>query len=267
MGVTCHAWLEDEDRSGAAAGIAAVADQMAGDVSGDNLQLSGSYPYIYAMYTITEFAAYPPVIMTLDGASFELPIITTKGIALNVNNDGQVYDFRRSPLKPPIISPAGENITATGYETDEAGVPHYLGHVLFVTDSPNVPVEQAAFPTHITRATVSAVSAAGAWETETLTLTDDLPAGRYALLGARVETATPCAARFILKGYADRPPVIPVSRNTDPVPAMSQWIGTTGYQFWYPGNLPQLEMLTMAAETPTDCELYLHQVQKGTPQG
>jgi len=194
---TVHAWLEDEDRSGAEVGIAAIADDLI-VTSGDNLRLRKDLPKIGLMYAWTEFAAYELIEARLKAPSLggnHLRI--TKGPALTYLAEGQIYDFRKHPLD--VIRP-GDNVTGYG--------------------------------------------------------TDALPAGKYQMLGARVENALGVAARFVFKGIEARPAVIPVTKATDHVHSFSQFWGKP-LEFEAPDGLPDLEIL--AAGTGTSVvELYLN---------
>lgn len=255
MGHTVHAWLEDEDRSGAATGLAAVTDQLINTLN-DNLRFRSAWPMVALMYLWTEFAAYAPNIATITSASIaQRPWILTKGVALNYLREGQIYDFRDAPMEGPQ---PGEDITVTAFEEDEGGVAHFLGLVVIVSDGsiPRTPPFKQI--THIHRCTVGATSAA-AWSTLTMTEINALEAGEYVMRGARVESATAVAARFILENYVERPAVIPVTLSTDMVHPFSRDWGLE-YKFKIPDGLPQLEMLTTAAETPGEVELYLEKV-------
>jgi len=235
-------------------GITAVADTLLGvEVSGDTLKLRTDLAKIAMMYVWTEFAAYPPALMTLSSAGIAgNPIRLTKGVGLNYLSEGQLYDHRTSPLN--IIRP-GDSITATGFEDDEATVAHYLGVVLIVCNAP-IPLSSPMAMNHVHRCTVGAATA-GAWSTLTLTEQDALPAGIYYMLGAKVESATAAAARFIFKGMEVRPAVIPTILSSDNVHPFSRFWGKP-IPFKIPGELPQLELLACAAETASDVELYLH---------
>jgi len=255
MPQTCHAWLEDEDRSGAETYLAAVADPLI-TTSGDNLRLRSDMPLIALAYVWTEFTAYPPALMRISGPTIAgNPLRFTKGVALNYLSPGQIYDFRDNPLN---VLRAGDDVTAYGYENDEAGVAHYLGVVLIVSDG-SIPKVQSMPLTHIHRCTVSAITTAGAWNNRALTQIDTLPAGKYMMLGARVESATAVAARFVFKGLEARPAVIPVSRAVDEVHPFSQFWGKP-IPFVMPDGLPSLDILACATETPGDVELYLSKV-------
>ena len=254
MPQTCHAWLEDEDRSGALAGLAAIADDLI-KTSGDNLRLRADMPLIAMLYGWTEFTTYP-----FNQAKITSPTIAgnplriTKGVNLNYLNEGQIYDFRDNPLSQIR---AGDNVSVEAYEEDEAGVAHYLGVVLVVSDG-NIPKERPMPLSHIHRCTATA-TAAGAWTQLALTEQDALPAGEYAMLGARVEHASLVAARFVFKGMEARPAIIPVTLAQDVVHGFSNFWGKA-IPFTMPDGLPDIEVLEVTGSGTVECELYLNKV-------
>ncbi len=252
MPQTCHAWLEDEDRSGAATGIAAIADDLC-ITSGDNLRFRKDLSKIALLYAWTEFAAYAVNQIRLSAPTIAgQPIRVTKGVALNYLAEGLIYDFRDQPLD--LIRP-GDNVTANGYEEDEAGVAHYLGLVAIVTNAP-IPKVPTMPITHIHRCTATLTGAA-AWTQLALTEVDALPAGEYNMLGARVECATAVAARFVFKGLEPRPAVIPTTRSQDHVHSFSQYWGKP-VPFKMPDNLPDLDILECTGSGTVEVELYLN---------
>jgi len=252
MPQTCHAWLEDQDRSGAAMGLAAIADDLI-VTSGDNLRLRHDMRLIALMYGWTEFTAY-----AFNQAKISCPTIAnnplriTKGVALNYLNEGQIYDFRDAPLD---VIRAGDNVTVEGYEEDEAGVAHYLGVVVVVSDGA-IPKESPLPVTHIHRCTATATTA-GAWTKLALTEQDALPAGVYHMLGARVEHASLVAARFLFKEIEARPAVIPVSRAVDHVHSFSSFWGKP-IPLTMPDGLPKVEVLEVTGSGTVELELYLN---------
>jgi len=249
---TCHAWLEDQDRSGAAVGIAAIADALC-ITSGDNLRLRTDMNLIALLYAWTEFAAYPVNQIALSSPTIaNNPLRIKKGVALYYENEQQIYDFRDSPLD---LIRAGDNATATGYEEDEAGVAHYLGLIAIVSDG-SIPKQCPLPVTHIHKCSATA-SAAATWTTLALTEVDALPAGNYNMLGARVQHASAVAARFIFRGLEARPAVIPVQRSVDCVHPFSQFWGKP-IPFVMPDGLPKLEMLEVTGSGTVDLELYLN---------
>lgn len=251
MPQTVHAWLESEDRSGAAKGLAAIADTLI-VTSADYLRLRGDMPLIALAYLWSNSATYIPVIATLTAPTIASnPLIFKKGIGLSMKPN-LIYDFRDNPLA--VLRP-GDNNSVSGYEDDEAGVAHYLGLALVVSDG-SIPKVSPMPVTHIEQATATATSAA-AWTTLALTLTNDLPSGVYRMLGARVEHAGAFAARFIFKGMESRPAVIPVQAAEVAVHPFSNFWGKP-IPFVMPDGLPKLEILETAGSGTIYVELYLN---------
>ena len=261
MPQTCHAWLEDQDRSGSATYLAAVQDDLI-NTSGDYLQLRHGMSKIAMMYMWSEFAAYPPVICTVDSASIRgNPLRITRGVALNYLNDGQIVDMRNFPNSRIR---AGDDVSALYLDGDEAGVAHFGGMVLIVSNAP-VPLS-APYPTSLIHRCTTSASTGGSWSTLSLTETDSLPSGDYYLLGARVESATAVAARFIIQGLENRPAVIPTTRSQDSLHPFSRFFGSP-IKFSIPGGLPKLEILTSTSETPSDVSLFLYDPKSITAEG
>lgn len=251
MPQSAHAWLQDEDRSGAATGLAAVADDLI-ITSGDNLRLRKELPLIAMAYLWTEFTAYPVVIGTVTSPPIaNNPHILTHGVALNYLNESQIYDFRDAPI---FWAKPGDNMSVEAYEADEAGVAHFLGLVIITSDGA-IPFGPRPQIDLIHRCTVGAASAA-AWSQLALTEINALPAGKYKMWGARVEGATTVAARFVFKGVEIRPAVIPVTRSVDQLHSFSRFWGA-GIDFTMPDGLPDLEILDTTTTTAGDVELYL----------
>lgn len=254
MPQTCHAWLEDEDRSGAVTGIAAIADDLV-KTSGDNLRFRADMPLIALMYGWTEFTAY-----VIDNLKLSAPTIAgnplriRRGVSLNYLNEGQIVDMRENPfagMRP------GDNITVEGFEADEAGVAHYLGLVVIVSDGaiPEIPPLPL---THIHHCEATATGA-GAWTQLSLTETDALPAGEYQMLGADVMHASLVAARFVFKGVEARPAVIPRSLTTDHLHSFSRYWGKP-IKFTMPDGLPDVEILEVTGSGTVDADLFLSKV-------
>ena len=259
MGHYAVAWLEDEDRSGAETGIAAVADAAMIETSGDTLKLRAGRNRIALMYGWTEFTAYPIDQLRLNAPSYPLKNIRmSRGVALNFDSANLVYDYRDNP----ITMVPGEAITSYGFEDDEGGVAHYLGVVAIVTDRP---IPKGPAPEYDTVVQGTATSATAAvWQALTITLRDTLPAGYYDFYGADVVGATVVAARFIIPGLNDRPAVIPRCREQDALHPFSQYWGAP-VRFAYPGNLPVLNIIETSGAGTVKVEMYLKKVKSGLP--
>ncbi len=257
MGQTVHAWLQDEDRSTLETGLIAIPDQLI-ETSGDTLKLRNGRNRIAMMYMWTDDGTYFPLAGRINAASYPdgQNLRLAKGVGLNFVSENQIYDFRSNPR---YMVP-GEVLTGFGVEVDEAGVAHYLGIALIVS---NGPIPRGPLPSDImvVQATATA-SAAAAWTTLTMSLLDSIGAGIYEMYGARVMHPTCFAARFIFPGLWDRPAVIPTITETNVSHSFNEFWGGP-VQFAYPGNLPKLEILECTGSGTVKIEMYLRKIRKG----
>ena len=78
--------------------------------------------------------------------------------------------------------------------------------------------------------------------------------------GASVIGATAIASRFVFKsGAISRPAVIPRTTTSSPLNKFSRYWGGVR-NFIFPDNLPELEYLSSASETPGEVTLFLTKV-------
>ena len=254
------AWLEDEDRSGAATGLSAVADNDQNVItSGDNLRFPQGYPYVYMTYFLTEFSAYPIQRATVSQASrANNPFIMNKGIAKNFLSPNQIYDFRRKPQKWNT----GEDTTVQSVEDDEAGVAHKNAVVFFLTDSSNgIRGGRPPMPiTHVHTCTIGSMTT-DVWTSSSLTEINALPRGEFICWGGRIHSASPAVFRLNFDNIDDRPPLIPCASETEPTHPYNEFWGTSKYKFSIPDGLPSIDGLCLASETPSEIELYLTKVK------
>lgn len=259
MPQTCHAWLEDEDRSATVSGIDAVEDDLI-ITSLDSLRLRADVPKIALIYCVVGFdddgtsLAHAFVSAYIESPKISgYPIRITKGVQI-ANKQAAVMDLRDNPYDE--IRP-GDNVTAYGVEADEAGKTHYLGIVIIVSNAPIPKVNEIPI-THNARATATATSA-GVWTQLALTLTDGLEKGEYLMFGARVQHANAFAARFVFKGMELRPAVIPVVAVSEKNHPFSEFWGK-GVPFSMPDGLPDIEILETLGSGTIQVELYLRKV-------
>jgi hypothetical protein len=256
---TVIVWAEDEDRSGAETGLAAISDPILFQ-TGDLHEIPTKWTWWAGFQPMTEFAAYPLQYVRLNS-----PNINGKGInnlrltrssagptkALNYNDHG-AFPFPGVP---------GNVVTAFSLEDDEAGVAHYNSMSAFLATGPIGPFTPKPI-THMPEVTVAATGAAVTWKQDTPTLTDALPHGTYRLWGARFISATAIACRFILPGVNHRPAVPVVRNEEDTEHPFARAINPAGYVFNHKGNTMDITMEYMAAanETPGKCALYLQKI-------
>jgi hypothetical protein len=84
--------------------------------------------------------------------------------------------------------------------------------LVWLADAPIAPVTGKMFTVKCTSATTLTP---WKWTNGTLTFTQDLPVGRYQVVGMRAESAGLLAARLVFPGYAWRPGVIGTDARTD----------------------------------------------------
>jgi len=251
---SCVAWLEDEDRSDADKGIAAVADHIA-ITSGDNLRLYSPLDKVAKMYVWTEFEAYAVDQITITAASIPTTngtILLNRGINLT-NVIGNVYDFQDNPLD---IFTAGENITVSGHEDDEADTAHYLGVVFIVCDGP---IARGPVPLSFPHRCTATATTAGSWTLLALTEGTALPSGEYVCVGAEVESATAVAARLNFPGFKARPAVIPICQEEAQLDPFSRYFGAE-IPFTMPDGLPQIDILECTGSGTVTVNLFVRKV-------
>ena len=251
------AWGESEDRSGAGTNLSAISDTLI-NTQGDNLRLQAGFNNINMVYTVSSSATYRVVQSIISSASIASnPLEMNKGIAKDFLNQGAYYEFFNGAYN---YIEAGDDVTATAYEDDEAGVAHNLSTVMFVSDQ-TMYIGQPSLPiTHIAKATSSGAVSANTWTEKTLTLETALPAGQYAFIGADVlsDNGTLTSARFVFQDYKTRPAVVPKNdSNQFSHPINYNVYDNGGYQFTIPDGLPTCEVLTGASTTLSFVNLYL----------
>jgi hypothetical protein len=103
--------------------------------------------------------------------------------------------YESAPLIP------GTDFFNIQLSTTNAGAADYMA---FAWMSESMPAKDRR-PCRTVRATTNAVGVTGTWQAGTLTLTDNIPGGRYALVGAAGFGTNLIAARFLFPGQTKRP--------------------------------------------------------------
>jgi hypothetical protein len=131
--------------------------------------------------------------------------------------------------------------------SDPAAAAAHYG-LVWLADGPIAPVGGRIYTLRTTAVVAQAVAT---WSSGVLNFTQDLPPGRYQLVGARVRSTDGVAFRLIFPGYSWRP-CGPVVNDIGDRDAMHFRYGNLGVWGEFEHNLPpQLEMLggTAAAQT------------------
>jgi hypothetical protein len=132
--------------------------------------------------------------------------------------------------------------------------------IVFLADRPPQPITGLI---RTMKATYASITTTGAWASQTLTLSQSLPAGRYAVVGAHAKGANLQAMRFIPVGYTWRPGFIPVTVLSDKRPPIFR---RGGLGIWFEfefDQIPQIEALCTGATGAGEVYLDLIQTRRG----
>lgn len=273
MPQTVFVWAEDEDRSAAETGLAAVLNEDQAVVSGDTIQIPDIYPYVAGILVGTEFPDFFMVAARLASTGIGGPGVNNLRLhkayngddgeldaaAIGVRNEACIYNWFDNPLKlgegPNGI--AGDTLTAYSLETDEAGVAHFNSISLFVSDTrlPYMPHNITHTPTF----TMAAITAAVTWEKKNIVLDDDIPPGRYLLWGVDICSATAIAARVVVPGVPFRPAFIPRRVEREGFTQPNHCLHPGGIPIVYKGGTlnSKIEYCAEATDTALSGNLYL----------
>lgn len=233
------AFHEDIDPAGALVNIAGVPDTML-NVSGDNITIPGALPNIIGEACLIDDASaaaariQSPSLRIISNLDIE-PIVSAASIF------GSPPEGLMHPLNPTPVVP--DEFLEFLCNSDPALVEVHYG-LVWLADGPQPPVNGNIYTI---RATASIIQAVPTWTPGNLTFGQDLPVGRYQVVGLRVRSSDAVAARLLFHGAAWRPgvPVVNAIADLD-----SRWFryGRMGVLGEFDHNLPpQLEMLGGAA--------------------
>lgn len=139
-----------------------------------------------------------PSIITLSRDQIR-PISTAAAAAVLPLSPHRIMDLRLDPI---ILVPS-EQLTAEIQSNPAAVQIQWV--VVWFADAPPAPVNGRVFTC---RATVANALVAGAWTLNTLTFDDQLPRGRYQIVGLRGESTTLIACRLVIPAGPWRPGVL-----------------------------------------------------------
>ena len=132
--------------------------------------------------------------------------------------------------------------------------------VLWLADGPPAPATGRVFTVRATGATTLVLDQ---WTLVPLTLIENLPRGRYALVGMRARSAGAVAARVVGIGWRWRPGVLGCDAQGDLDHPMFRMGGLGVFGEFEDTDLPQIEFLSTVADTAEDVYLDLIQLRAG----
>ncbi len=231
------AFLESQD-SAVLVPTAALADPSL-TVSGDNIQ-------------VPNFGANLVGALAL-GANVTRAQLLSPSLRRVLNPEIRPVNIGAEPLSPPaaamhVASPipldVGEQLQA--WMAEDAAGASQVEIFVFLADGSLAPVDGEIFTVRVTNASTLVASA---WTNGALTFDQTLPVGRYAIVGARFESAGLLAFRFLFQEQTARPGGIGCDAGGD-IEVPGQRNGGWGVWGEFDQNTPPtVDFLSVSADT------------------
>jgi len=251
------AFLESVDAANAYNALAAIADQ--------HIRVSGDDLYVPKLNQIIVLAAG---VGSGGLGHVRLAAPSLRGLTrpilepVNGRNDGnvepdsphKVHDYRRVPI--PLLE--NEVLNAEVHSDTTAAAVQWL--LAWLADGPVEPVAGKSFTV---RATGTTTLVANAWTNVPLVFDEDLPRGRYQVIGMRARSTGCIAGRLVFIGGIHRPGVLGTDAQED-----LEWPGFRQGGLGVFGefddlNPPSVDFLSLSADTAETVILDLVQVAAG----
>lgn len=239
MGFTLVAWTESQDSSGGLTQAAALTDQHV-TVNGDDILVPDFAPNLAGVY------AGSTALTRAQISSPSLRRSTLLDVAPVVAADEPTAPTPWMNLfDRPLPLEVGEGLRAL---VSDSTVGASQSHVLAWLQGEREPVPEG--PIQSIRLTATATLTAEAWTLVAMTLSQQLEAGTYAIVGMRAEAAGLRAARLVIPGSELRPGCIGYDAVGDQEDAvfrrggLGQTWGTFSHLF-----VPQVEFFSTSADT------------------
>lgn len=231
-------FFENQDSGGVLVGVAAVADSTL-NVAGDNVAVP-----VWAD-KLAGVGGIGATITLCRVNSPELDRLVEEDVApLNLAAEPAVPTPWQNMFNAPRQLKESENMSVEVAEAAAGAEDEYV--VVFLTSG------KVALPSgeiFTVRATGATTVTADVWTNCPLTFGQTLPAGRYAIVGAHVVSATGIAYRFNISGQAQRPGGFAYDAVSDMPDAIFRKGGLGNWGEFEHNVPPQLEMLCTAADT------------------
>lgn len=251
------AWYQSVDPAGAVVQLNAVADQSV-RVSGADIYCPPLTQCIAlaggAESTVAPYMRFASPSQRRRTTTYINPLNTAAAAAVKPVSPHAVADFRFNPI--PLVS--GEQLNME-LSSNPAAAQIQWG-VAWLADAPIKPVEGPIFTV---RATGSATLVAGSWSNVPLTFTEDLPRGRYQIVGMGAVSAGCIAARVVFIGGQYRPGVLGQATIAT-IPSSIFRNGTFGiFGEFEDTDQPTVDFLSVSADTTEEVFFDLIQVRDG----
>lgn len=250
MGFTVIGFYESRTGTTALAEVAGLADQSV-NVAGDNITIPPTWNQIIAAWAGMSNATDVLVSARLSAPSMRGKTLLDMANLEAIAAGGTLEPSSPTPLNvylnKPIQLVSGEflNHLQAGDGTTAANL---CTSIVLLGDG-NYANPYAGMPIQTVRATATTTLTANAWTACTLTLDQQLEAGRYAVIGMRAQSAGAKAARLVMQETAARPGVIAYDSNADLEHPMFRNGNMGVFGSFVHTAIPQVEFLSLSADT------------------
>lgn len=257
---TTVAFQESVDPGGAFNALTAVADPHI-TVSGDDVRVPSLNQLIAVAFgvdvTVEAFARLTSPSLRVRNLLHVEPFNTGTAAAVEPGSPHRLADLRLSP----IALVAGENLNAEVQSDPLAAQIQWA--VAWLADGPPAPLRGPIFTA---RATAAVTLVASAWGNGALTFVEDLPRGRYQVVGLRARSAGLVAARLVFVGAGAagwRPGVLGTDAQDDLEHPMFRFGELGAFGEFEDIEPPTVDFLSVSADTAEDVYLDLIQMRAG----
>jgi hypothetical protein len=238
MAFSLVAWSESQDTGGTLANVAAVVDQHI-TTDGDDILVPSFAPNLAGVFAIGA---------TIAQAQISSPTLR-KGLLydispLNIGAEPVNRPYIHDRFENPIPLTVGEGLRALVAE-GAAGAEQDSVFAFLQSDFEAAPSGDIL----TVRATGTSTLTAYSWSLCTLTLSQQLEAGRYAIVGMKAVSAGAIAARLVLPGSQFRPGVIACDAEGDVAIPDFRYGGKGVFGEFEHTFIPAVEFFSVSADT------------------
>lgn len=257
MPFTLIGFYENVDPAGAFNALTALADQHI-TVSGDDVRVP-TLSQVVAVAVGAENTAAPLARLVSPSLRrrtnlYLAPLNVAAAASVEPNSPQRVVDLRRRPV--PLV--VGENLNVE-VNSNPAAAQDQWG-LVWLADGPITPVEGAIFTI---RATSSTALTANVWSNVAITFQEDLPRGRYQVVGLRGESASLIACRLVFPEGGWRPGVLGADAVDDLQHEMFRYGGLGVYGEFEDTTPPTVDCLADLADATQEFYFDLIQLREG----
>jgi len=243
MPFTTVAFYESIDAAGSWSNLAAIADQHV-YTSGDDLTVPDLSQVIAVAAGVGSGGNGIARLVAPSLRDISLPKISPINGGADAdaepNSPQAVIDMRSSPLQLVTY----EALNAQVHSNTTAAAVQWV--LVWLADRPPTPVSGEIITV---RGTGSSTLSAGSWTNVNISLDEDLPVGRYQLVGMRAISSGLIAARAVPRGGGWRPGCLGCEAETDITHDIFRY-GRLGVWFEFTHNrVPSVDFLSLSADT------------------